>query len=126
MTIMVVGTQESQMQDKDKREGKGRRCCLGDGIDTIPCPTIAIFHQYDYEEKDAQNKGYTGMDALKKWVIIRITTYSKMDVFQNIFFKLTLLLNGQCGLQVCPKISATTFTFSSLISMLLQYDKSSV
>ena len=109
MTIMVVGTQESQKKDKDRREGKGRRCCLGDRIDTIPCPTIAIFHQYDYEEKDAQNKGYTGMDALKKWVIIRITAYTKIDVFQKKKFKLTLLL-----------------TFFSLISMLLQYDKSSV
>ena len=49
------------------------------------------------------------MDALKKWVIIRITAYTKIDVFQKKKFKLTLLL-----------------TFFSLISMLLQYDKSSV
>ena len=26
----------------DRREGKGRRCCLGDGINSIPCPTTDL------------------------------------------------------------------------------------
>ena len=26
-------------EETDRREGKGRRCCLGDGIHSIPCRT---------------------------------------------------------------------------------------
>ena len=29
--------QESSKKNKDRREGKGSRCCLGDRIDSIPC-----------------------------------------------------------------------------------------
>ena len=31
-----------------RREGKGRRCCLGHGIDSIPCRTSYSLHQDDY------------------------------------------------------------------------------
>ena len=31
-------------KDKDRREGKGRRCCLGDTIYSIPCRATAILH----------------------------------------------------------------------------------
>ena len=38
-------------KDKDRREGKGRRCCLGDGINSIHCRIIAIFHQDDSKKR---------------------------------------------------------------------------
>ena len=34
-----VGYPKSIEEDTDRREGKGRRCCLGDGIE---CRTLAI------------------------------------------------------------------------------------
>ena len=52
-----------------RREGKGRRCCLGDGIDSIPCRS---------------SLQYLGLDDLKKR-ITRITgtwckgCFEKMD-----------------------------------------------
>ena len=40
-----------EKKDQDRREG--RRCCLGDGIDSIPwSTTVDIFYQDDLEEKD--------------------------------------------------------------------------
>ena len=30
---------ESEKKDEDRKEGKGRRCCLVDGIHSIPCQT---------------------------------------------------------------------------------------
>ena len=41
---------------KDRREGKGRHRCLGDGAQFLAAPDI--FHQDDFEEKDEQNKDY--------------------------------------------------------------------
>ena len=32
-----------QKKDKNRREGKGRRCCSGDGIASIPCSTSILF-----------------------------------------------------------------------------------
>ena len=29
-------------KETDRREGKGRRCCLGDGIHSIPCHTTDL------------------------------------------------------------------------------------
>ena len=45
------------------------------------------------------------MDALKKWMIIQFTPYqtitlTKWMFFQNFLFKSSLLLNGQCCIQV--------------------------
>ena len=41
-------------KDKDRREGKGCRCCLGDIINLILCRT-RYFHQDDFIEKDELN-----------------------------------------------------------------------
>ena len=30
---------EKKIQETDRRDGKGRRCCLGDGIHSIPSRT---------------------------------------------------------------------------------------
>ena len=38
-------------EEEDKREGKGRRCCLGYGIDSMTCRTIDLEPGL-YEEKD--------------------------------------------------------------------------
>ena len=29
-------------EETDRREGKGRRCCFGDGIQSIPCRTLDL------------------------------------------------------------------------------------
>ena len=47
------------------------------------------------------------MDALKKWMIIRFTprqtiTLSRWMSFHKLFFISSLLLNGQCSIQVHP------------------------
>ena len=43
-------------KDKDRREGKGRRCCLGDSLDSIPCHP-SYFAPGQFEE---QNELYQG------------------------------------------------------------------
>ena len=32
-----ISGQGAEKKDKDRREGKGRRCCLEERIDSIPC-----------------------------------------------------------------------------------------
>ena len=39
-----------QKKDRDRREGKGRRWCLGDWIDSIPCCTTFL-HQDDLKKR---------------------------------------------------------------------------
>ena len=38
-------------EETDRREGKGRRCCLGDGIHSIPCRTTDLTPEF-FEIKD--------------------------------------------------------------------------
>ena len=56
-----------QKKDKNRREGKGRRCCSGDGIASIPCSTSILYRD----------------DMLKRMYIITATwrngCYGKMD-----------------------------------------------
>ena len=42
---------QTQKKDKDRRQGKGRRCCFGHGIASIPCRAIAIFHKDDLKNR---------------------------------------------------------------------------
>ena len=43
--------------DKDRREAKGHRCCLGYRIDSIHCHAIAIWHKDDF--KKGMNSSYS-------------------------------------------------------------------
>ena len=60
------------------------------------------------------------MDALKKWLVIWFTphqtTTPKWMFSKKFFFKSSLLLNGQCGIQAqyVSQPAATTFAFSSV------------
>ena len=53
----------SKKKDKDRRLGKGRRCNLGDGIDSIPCRT-SHFPQGWFEIKVEENNRY-----VTKWIL---------------------------------------------------------
>ena len=55
-----------QKKDKDRKEGKGHRCCLGNRIYSIPCHTryIPQTTQDDFEEKDEKSK-----DQLAEWML---------------------------------------------------------
>ena len=46
-----VHTISTQKKDKDRREGKGRRCCLGGRIDSISC-LASYFSPGQFEEQD--------------------------------------------------------------------------
>ena len=43
-------------EETDRREGKGRRCCLGDGIHSIQCHTTDLAQRW-FEEKDDSKNG---------------------------------------------------------------------
>ena len=62
---------------------------------------------------------WNGMDVSEKWMIFQFTPYQtttlpKWMFFLKLFFKSSVLLNGQCGIQVHPQTAATTFAFSSV------------
>ena len=66
---------------------------------------------------------WNGMDVSEKWMIFQFTPYQtttlpKWMFFLKLFFKSSVLLNGQCGIQVHPQTAATTFAFL-LWSLLL-------
>ena len=50
LTQDLESAKKLEKQDTEGREGKGRRCCLGDGNDSIPA-AIAIFHQADLKKR---------------------------------------------------------------------------
>ena len=54
---------------------------------------------------------WNGMDVSEKWMIFQFTPYQtttlpKWMFFLQLFFKSSLLLNGQCGIQVLPPNSS--------------------
>ena len=69
------------------------------------------------------------MDDLKKWMIIRFTPYQTTILLnwmfsQKLSFKLSLLLNGKCGIQVyVPQTTATTTFACSSVFILLLWQK---
>ena len=59
------------------------------------------------------------MDASEKWIIIWFTPNQTLTLpiwmfFQELFFKSSLLVNGQCGIQVRPSSSNDFCLFSSV------------
>ena len=55
-TLAAMGFDRCSYQplkkDKDRREGKGRRCCSGDRTDSIPCrPNYCIPHGDDLKNR---------------------------------------------------------------------------
>ena len=52
-------------EETDRREGKGRRCCLGDGIIAIPCRTTDLApgcFEENYEKKHGR---------LAEWMLLK-------------------------------------------------------
>ena len=88
------------MKDKSRRDGKGRRCWLGDGIDSIPCCTsVSILHQDDLKKKmnirmdTRRNVCFGKMNDQP--VLTTPNHYPpNMNVLQKLFFDSSLLLNG--------------------------------
>ena len=63
------------------------------------------------------------MDASEKWIIWfkphQTTILPKWMFFINIFFNSSLLLNGQCGIQVRPPNSSDGFSLNFCLFLLL-------
>ena len=84
-------------KESDRREGKGRHCCLGYGIHSIPCRTIQIYHQ-DYLKKRMNRR----TDAWQNVCLITMNDHlvhtspnyhpPKGMFFQKLIFKSSLLL----------------------------------
>ena len=119
-TLLMLGLKHIR-----RRKGKGRHCSLRDGIDSIPCRNRCFPPGWFWRKGWIEKRLLGGMDALKKWMIIRFTphqttTLPKWMFSQKPFFKSTLLLNGYCGIQVyVPQTTAATFALSSVFILLL-------
>ena len=87
------GQMAPQKKDKDRREGKGRRCCLGDGIDSIPCCTN--LYQYDLKKRMNRVMATWWNGCFEKMDDHSVHTIpnphpSKMDVLPKTFIQIIL------------------------------------
>ena len=93
-----MSTPNSIEEETERREGKGRRCCLRDEIHSIPCRTTDLAPG-QFEEKDEQKNGCLAEWMLqKKWMIIWFTPHQtfhspKMDVLPKTFLHIILAAN---------------------------------
>ena len=74
-TVIAVAGRDGQVcchmkKDKYRRDGKGRRCCLGTELIQF-LAALAIFHQDDMKKRIIRIMVLGGMDALEKLMIIR-------------------------------------------------------
>ena len=85
----------------DRREGKGRRCWLGDGIDSIKC----------HNSQDDLKKGMSS--SYSSYYPSAIHPILKIIMVQNSYSETRNWINSS------PQIAATTFAFSSVFILLL-------
>ena len=100
--------QHSNQRDKDRREGKGRRCCLGDRLYSIPyhyCQATSFCAQGRIEEFDELHQ-----DDLKKRLN---SSYSLKLSWWKIAGAARNWIN------YVPQTAATTFAFASDFILLL-------
>ena len=108
-------------EETDRREGKGHRCMLFEGRNSFHSTphnrfsTRMIWRKWLIEEWTLGR-----MDASVKWMIIWFTPYQtttlpKWMFFQKLFFKSSMLLNGQFGIQVYPQNRCLLFCLILLL-----------
>ena len=104
-------------EETDRRKGKGRSCCLGYGIHSIPCLTTDLLYpQYDLKKRMNRIKATWQNGCFEKMDDHQFHTVtnhpSKMDVLPNTLAQIILAAKWfvqQSSLS--PKTAATTFTF---------------
>ena len=92
--VLIIGCLWSKKKDKDRREGKGRRCFLGDGIHLILCCTTYLAPGKEKIEKKNICLA-SKMDASEKWMNIWSTTYQTASL-QNGFTSKNFSSNHPC------------------------------
>ena len=96
-----------------RREGKGRCCCLRNGIHSIPCRTTDLApgwfaENMNWRTRWIEERTLSRMNASEKWMIIWITPPTpnhhppKMDVLPKTFLPNTLAAKWIVLVQVRP------------------------
>ena len=96
----------TKKKDKDRREGKSRRCYLGGRIYSIPCLAIAILHHDDFKNR---------MNCT--WLIWRIW-------WNHPFLQIILAIVAFYWINSIPQPAATTFAFPSVWFLFYGWYKS--
>ena len=112
-------------KDKDRRKGKGRRCCMGAGIDSIPCRT-RNFSSGWFWRKGWIEKGYWTEWMLWKNCWSSGSHHTQPPPYQNGCSPKNFCSNHACclmdiaafkySIQYVPQTTATIFAFSSSLS----------
>ena len=93
----IIPTLYAQKKDNLRIEGKGRRCCMGDRIESIPC-RAGYFAPGWFEEKD------------------EFILFFKSSWCNSSYSSFRIVLNSQFGKELNQffPLAATTFAFYSV------------